>query len=113
MVLPHQLIITKMNIFDRALIEKTAIEHGWENVLRSTSEEIIFASSRHQAQARITPDKHLGLVSFAGSGELICSPRLDACHRSSLQINNNQQLRWITPEHESFLSWHREKVFKQ
>jgi len=49
-----------MNIFDRALIEKTAMEHGWENVLQSTSGEIFLASARHQAQARITPDQHLG-----------------------------------------------------
>ena len=49
-----------MNIFDRALIEKTAMEHGWENVLQSTSAVAVIASSRHQAQARITPDQHLG-----------------------------------------------------
>lgn len=253
---------TRMNIFIRALIEKTAIEHGWENVLRSTSEEIVIASSRHQAQARITPDRHLnrwmvelpegllqqelsrsfpllpkigcsfgvddyarlalllhrsaeltlslpnqaavifvqkvkqelaeitsfdteveriikqrvgqdtfrqaqldywggacavtginlpevlrashakpwaecatdeerlnvyngfllsanldalfdrGLVSFAESGELVCSKRLEASHCSILQLTSNQKLRWVAPEHGQFLSWHRERIFK-
>jgi hypothetical protein len=47
-----------MNLLDRSLIEKTANEHGWENVLQSTSAEIILSSARHQAHARITPDQH-------------------------------------------------------
>lgn len=252
-----------MNSFERSLIEKTAVEHGWENVLKSTSAEIFLASARHRAQARITPDQHLGkwmvelpsgllqqevsrsfpllpqkgcsfgvddyaclalllhraaelalslpdqaavifvekvkqelaaitsfdteverivrqrvgqdtfrkalieywegscavtsiklpevlrashakpwadcttdeerlnvyngfllsanldalfdrgLISFTASGELICSTRLDACHRSSMRLNDTQKLRWIAPAHEPFLSWHREKVFKQ
>jgi hypothetical protein len=47
-----------------SLIEKTAVEHGWENILLSTSAEIILTSARHLKQARITPVPHLarGLV---------------------------------------------------
>lgn len=252
-----------MNIFDRALIEKTVIENGWENVLKSTSAEIVLASSRHQVQARITHDQHLGkwmvelpdgllqqelsrsfpllprngcsfgvddyphlalllhraaelalslphqaavifvqkvkqelaeitsfdtevvrmvkqrvgqdtfrqalfdywggscavtginlpevlrashakpwadcysdqerlnvfngfllvanldalfdrgLISFAESGEVICSTRLKASQRSVLQLSGSLKLRWIAPAHQPFLSWHRDKLFQR
>ena len=254
-----------MNIFNRALIEceKTVIENGWEEVLKSTSEEILLASARHQMQARIIPDQHLdkwmvklldgllpqelsrsfpslprngcsfgvddyphlalllhraaelalslphqaavifvqkvkqelaeitsfdtevvrmvkqrvgqdtfrqalfdywggscavtaitlpevfrvshakpwaecysvqerlnvfngfllvaipdalfdrGLISFAESGEVICSTRLKASQRSVLQLTDSLKLRWIAPAHQPFLSWHRDKLFQR
>lgn len=248
-----------MNILERSLLEKTANEYGWENVLQSTSTEICIASSRHQAQAKITQylgkwlvelpsgllqqelvrsfpslpkkdqsfvvDDHpclalllhraaelalslpnhaaqifaekisrkladresfdtevarlirqrvgqdifrqalldywqgccavtgidlpeilrashakpwaacetdeerlnvyngfllsanldalfdRGLISFAEDGQLICSSRLTPQHRTLLQLADTQKLRWITPAHQPFLHWHRERVF--
>lgn len=44
-----------MNTLDRALIEKAACEHGWENVLESQATAIVLASARHRAMARIVP----------------------------------------------------------
>ncbi|OKY73985.1 MAG: restriction endonuclease [Desulfobulbaceae bacterium DB1] len=44
-----------MNTLDRALIEKAACEHGWENVLESQASAIVLASARHRATARIVP----------------------------------------------------------
>ena len=43
-----------MNILDRTLIEKTAAEHGWENVLDSSSSAILLGPARHQARIQIT-----------------------------------------------------------
>jgi hypothetical protein len=47
--------VVTLNILDRALIEKTAGENGWENVVGSGSTEVIVGSARHPAQARILP----------------------------------------------------------
>jgi hypothetical protein len=43
-----------MNILDRILVEKTAAEHSWENVLESSSSVVLIGSARHQARMRIT-----------------------------------------------------------
>ena len=44
-----------MNTLKRALIEKAACEHGWENVIESHEEAVVVASARHRATVRILP----------------------------------------------------------
>jgi hypothetical protein len=43
-----------MNTLDRALIEKTGREHGWENILISNEEAVVLASGRHKAVVKIS-----------------------------------------------------------
>lgn len=54
-----------------------------------------------------------GLITFAEDGYLLCSSRLEADHRSSIQLDRTLCLRWIAPAHQTFLSWHRERVFER
>lgn len=53
-----------------------------------------------------------GLVTFAGTGTLIVSDRLDATQRAKLHLDATLRLRWLAPEHEPYLQWHRKHVFK-
>lgn len=53
-----------------------------------------------------------GLVTFDRAGRLTPSPRLSPRHRTALGLDRSLALRWIAPEHEVYLSWHREKVFR-
>lgn len=53
-----------------------------------------------------------GLVTFDRTGRLTPSPRLSPRHRSALGLDRSLALRWLAPEHEVYLSWHREKVFR-
>jgi len=43
-----------MNPLQRALIEKTGQEQGWERLIESTEATVILASARHRARASIT-----------------------------------------------------------
>lgn len=43
-----------MNILERTRIEKTAHEHGWENILSSDEQAVLAGSARHHAQVNIT-----------------------------------------------------------
>lgn len=43
-----------MNILERTRIEKTALEHGWENIITSDDMAVLAGSARHHAQATIT-----------------------------------------------------------
>lgn len=43
-----------MNVLDRALIEKSGREHGWENVLESIEARVVLASARHRGRATVT-----------------------------------------------------------
>lgn len=52
-----------------------------------------------------------GLISFAEDGQLICSSCFTTQHRSLLQLDDQQKLRWITSAHQPFLHWHRGRVF--
>ncbi len=54
-----------------------------------------------------------GLISFAESGEVICSTRLEANQRSVLQLTDSLKLRWIAPAHQPFLLWRRDKLFQK
>lgn len=44
-----------MNTLERTLIEKAGYAHGWENVQESTPERVVMYSSRHKAEAHVTP----------------------------------------------------------
>lgn len=44
-----------MNTLERTLIEKAGYAHGWENVRESTPEQVVMYSSRHKAEAHVTP----------------------------------------------------------
>jgi len=46
-----------LNILQRALIEKTGHENGFENILPSIDGSVLLGSARHRAQATITLDK--------------------------------------------------------
>lgn len=52
-----------------------------------------------------------GLLTFAESGTTTLSSRLDSSTRIQLRIDQPLRLRWISSEHETFLDWHRDKVF--
>lgn len=54
-----------------------------------------------------------GLITFTETGELLPSPRLDNFHRMLLGLTEAKplHLRWISPQHLPYLSWHREHVF--
>ncbi len=53
-----------------------------------------------------------GLITFDAGGDLVNAPRLTAEHRASLHLSEGMRLRWVAPEHLSFLQWHREHVFR-
>jgi hypothetical protein len=43
---------------------------------------------------------------------MVIAPRLTAEHRASLHLSGWLRLRWVAPEHLSYLQWHREHVFR-
>ena len=52
-----------------------------------------------------------GLMTFDEKGTSQFSAQLDSATRSKLGLENTIQLRWINPQHETFLAWHRQNVF--
>jgi hypothetical protein len=50
-------------------------------------------------------DRHL--MTFDTEGMALFSPRIDAPTRSKLGLAGSLRLRWLSPEHESFLAGHR------
>ncbi|WP_138223321.1 HNH endonuclease [Nibricoccus aquaticus] len=48
------------------------------------------------------------LMTFNEAGEALFSPFIDDDIRKKLGLQGRQKLRWITPEHQAFLAWHRE-----
>lgn len=52
-----------------------------------------------------------GLITFAENGALRVSGKLDATQREKLHLDAALRLRWLAPEHEPYLRWHRESVF--
>lgn len=50
-------------------------------------------------------DRHL--MTFTESGDAIFAPAIPATVRESLGLVGNQRLRWIAPEHQPFLEFHR------
>ncbi|MFZ4525107.1 MAG: HNH endonuclease [Chlorobium sp.] len=53
-----------------------------------------------------------GLISFDTAGRLFCSPKLAPQQISSLHLHDGLALRWLAPEHEHYLDWHRSKVYQ-
>lgn len=53
-----------------------------------------------------------GLITFDAGGGLVIAPRLTAEHRAALHLSESLRLRWVAPEHQPFLQWHREHVFR-
>ena len=55
-----------------------------------------------------------GLITFTETGELLPSPRLDNFHRMLLGLTEAKplHLRWVSPQHISYLAWHRKEVFR-
>ncbi len=52
-----------------------------------------------------------GFMSFDTQGCPLWSPKLDQATRAMLNLGDALKLRWITPQHEEFLAWHRARVF--
>lgn len=53
-----------------------------------------------------------GLMTFDEKGTGQFSSHLDSATRSKLGLENTIQLRWLNPQHETFLAWHRQNVFR-
>jgi putative restriction endonuclease len=54
-----------------------------------------------------------GLITFDESGRMIISPRITSKQRIDMQLDGGFALRWLAPEHESYLTWHRKMVFTE
>ena len=52
-----------------------------------------------------------GLITFEYTGQLCLSSKLNYPTRAALNLNCNLSLRWIAPQHESYLNWHRHNIF--
>lgn len=52
-----------------------------------------------------------GLVAFDESGRIVISAKIKLNQCRSLQLDDGLALRWLAPEHEPYLAWHRENVF--
>lgn len=50
------------------------------------------------------------LISFNSTGKLLISDQISSKDRDFLGINENMKLRWITAEHDVYLSNHRERM---
>jgi hypothetical protein len=47
--------LREMNSLEQSLLRKAGYDNGWENVLESTPQRVALVSSRHRAEAYITP----------------------------------------------------------
>jgi len=54
-----------------------------------------------------------GLITFGPTGDLCLSSKLGHPTRTALNLNCNLSLRWIAPQHELYLEWHRHNVFSK
>lgn len=53
-----------------------------------------------------------GLITFDSCGKMKLSTLLDDEDKAKLGLQSDLQLHWIANEHQPFLTWHRESVFK-
>lgn len=53
-----------------------------------------------------------GLVTFGVGGDMVIATRLTAGQLASLGLSSKLRLRWLAPEHMTFLQWHRDHVFR-
>ncbi|MCI0667697.1 MAG: HNH endonuclease [Methylococcaceae bacterium] len=49
------------------------------------------------------------LISFSAAGELLIAPSIAASDREHLGLNQPMRLRWLAPEHERYLCYHRHR----
>lgn len=52
-----------------------------------------------------------GLISFGGSGEILCSPAIERIEPAKLGIDPKDRLRSLSKQHRKFLDYHRAQVF--
>lgn len=64
----------------------------------------------------LTPNLDLafdqGLISFDDDGDILLSPEVDAATAAALHLSPALRLRQIEPRHRSYLTWHRENLFR-
>jgi predicted restriction endonuclease len=53
-----------------------------------------------------------GWIGFNQAGEIILSQHLDEASREKLNVTAELRLAWVAPEHEAYLTYHREHVFR-
>jgi len=53
-----------------------------------------------------------GLITFSDTGVLTCSLRIPKQDREKVGLQDGLVLRWLAPEHQPYLTWHREHVFE-
>ncbi len=53
-----------------------------------------------------------GFVTFDVGGGLVISSRIGTVERSKLHLDTDLRLRWLAPEHHSYLAWHRAHQFR-
>jgi putative restriction endonuclease len=53
-----------------------------------------------------------GLITFDIDMKLIISDRLRSEHREQLHLHDSMRLRWMAPEHDRYLQWHRVNLFR-
>jgi len=54
-----------------------------------------------------------GFISFDNTGHIIFSPQLSDDDANALGISRSMKLRWCYPQHEDFLEYHRDNVFRK
>jgi hypothetical protein len=52
-----------------------------------------------------------GLITFSDTGVLLCSSRISKQDRKKIGLQDELAVRWLAPEHQPYLAWHREHVF--
>jgi hypothetical protein len=52
-----------------------------------------------------------GLITFELSGDMVIASSVRSDQRQLLDLNQRRRLRWVTPDHAPFLSWHQMHVF--
>ena len=64
----------------------------------------------------LTPNLDLafdqGLISFDDDGDILLSTEVDAATAAALHLSPALKLRQIEPRHRSYLTWHRENLFR-
>jgi hypothetical protein len=53
-----------------------------------------------------------GLITFDAGGDMVIAADLTAEQRASLHLSEGLRLRWVAPEHQPYLKWHQEHVFR-
>lgn len=54
-----------------------------------------------------------GFITFADDGGLLVSPQLSSAARATLHLDGNHGIGRLSPEHASYLAYHRDSVFRK